>query len=100
MNRPWTFGKILAGFYGALVVLSVGYLIYRIHWEPAGSEFAGLPLIVLASPWSLWTTQGLHATGFNFDLSPYLNIALLLPGAALNAWLIDRLGRLLDPPSR
>jgi hypothetical protein len=44
----------LPGVYLGLVALSVSYLGYRLIFAPTNSEFAGMPLLLLALPWSDW----------------------------------------------
>jgi hypothetical protein len=92
------YGVVPAALYLGLVAFSMGYVFYRTTYRPVNSEFCGLPLLVLTSPWSLWTTQVLALLRYNFDLSLFLNILLsMMPGAALNAWLLYVIGRQCGP---
>jgi hypothetical protein len=43
---------VLVWIYAGLGVMAAGYAWYKGAYDPAHSEFAGLPLLLLALPWS------------------------------------------------
>jgi len=92
MKRPirtifWTVG----GVYAALIVVAAGNAIYQSRYDPAHSEFSGLPLIILALPWSM-TLPTPPTLASTFD-----NSVLWESGyAAINACAFIALGFLLD----
>ena len=43
---------VLVGIYAGLGAMAAAYAWYKGAYDPAHSEFAGLPLLLLALPWS------------------------------------------------
>lgn len=76
----------LAGVYLGLVALSVLYVGYRLLFAPTNSEFAGMPLLLLASPWSDWLAPLARA-------SPVAGWLGLLAGVLVNAIALALVGR-------
>ncbi len=70
--------------YFVLLVAAVVYLIYRVAVAPAASEFAAVPLVVLALPWSI--------LGISFSESVGLWVGFL-GGLILNAMLCYHAGQ-------
>ncbi len=60
-------------FYIGLAVIAVSYAWYKAAYDPAHSEFAGLPLIVLGLPWSFI----LHNFNPKFVANEYNNSILV-----------------------
>jgi hypothetical protein len=53
---PGSLGWLRWGFvgaYGVLVVIAIGYAVYRVYCEPQNPEFSAIPLILLGLPWSV-----------------------------------------------
>src|SRR6185295_6973985 len=47
-----TLAWLIVAAYGALAIVSVVYALYKGNYSRANSEFAGVPLLLLAIPWS------------------------------------------------
>jgi hypothetical protein len=76
----------LAGAYLVLVGLAGVYVAYRLLFAPANSEFAGMPLLILALPWSDWLVPVARTSA----LAGWLG---LLAGVFVNAFALVLLGR-------
>jgi len=81
---------LLAGPYLGLVLLAAAYLAYRLNFQPVNSEFAGLPLILLAEPWAIWLDQMIGTA------SGPLGWIGILAGVTLNSTLLYLAGRALE----
>jgi len=87
----------VTAIYSVLVCLAAGFAFYRGNFAPANSEFSGLPLLLLAVPWSWWFRA------FNPVLvrSEFNNSLIVTSAyAAINIVLLLIIGRLLAPSSR
>ena len=47
-----TFAWLIVAAYGALAIVAIVYALYKGNYSRANSEFAGVPLLLLAIPWS------------------------------------------------
>ena len=97
-------GVMLSVTYLVIFILCTVYALYMVVYHPAGSEFAGLPAIIVTLPWSVITTIVMGITGLaqyydNVASRPIMNVLMpaliLLPSALLNAWLLYKLGKAL-----
>jgi hypothetical protein len=90
---PKSFAARVTLAYVGLAVIAVCYALYRGNFARANSEFSGLPLIVLALPWSWW----MRGVEIRVLESPFNNsVAVMSAWIALNAALLFVLGRVID----
>jgi hypothetical protein len=85
--------RVVMTMYAALAGLAIGFAFYKGNFSPADSEFSGLPLLLLALPWSWWFRD------FNPSLvrSQFNNSLLLSSGyVVLNFALLALAWRLLS----
>jgi hypothetical protein len=75
-----------AGAYLGLVTFSAVYLGYRLAFAPTNSEFAGMPLLILALPWSDWLAPVAGA-------DPIVGWLGLIAGALINVAILALAGR-------
>src|SRR6267142_1962779 len=47
-----TLAWLIVAAYGALAIVAIVYALYKGNYSRANSEFAGVPLLLLAIPWS------------------------------------------------
>jgi hypothetical protein len=92
----WKFSRgaeILTGIYLALVLASVGIIIYSIHADPGNSELCGVPALILTLPWSM-----LVLTLFGKSLPDSMVVtSVVIGGSALfNAALLYGLAKLIQ----
>ena len=97
-TKPSRLGLVLAGSYSLLALLAGGLIAYTLLFHVPNSELVGVPLIILTQPWcSLMfrATDALKLHPFMDRLWP-VSTALLLGCAALNAFLLYKIGRALS----
>jgi hypothetical protein len=51
-SRSATLVWMIAAVYAALSIVAIVYALYKGNYSRANSEFAGVPLLLLAIPWS------------------------------------------------
>jgi hypothetical protein len=80
----------LSTAYLALSAVAAAYALYKGNVSRADSEFSGLPLLLLALPWSLW----LRAVQPRILESAFNNSVLVTTGYALVngiiLWMLER----------
>lgn len=79
--------------YCALAIAAAAYALYKGNVSRAGSEFSGMPLSILALPWSWWFRD------FNPALvrSAFNNSVIVTSGfALLNVAVLWAIGRVFD----
>lgn len=87
LSKP---GLALSLPYLLVCVVSFGYVAYRLNFQPAGSEFLGVYLILLVSPWGLRFLDALGRLGSVGQVT-----AALAGFALLNTLLLYALGAVL-----
>jgi hypothetical protein len=89
--------RILASAYFAAGVLACLYALYRLNVTRVNSEFAGLPLLLLALPWSAWPgAQRPHILAATYNNAVLISMAYV----ALNTVLIVALGAMIGRARR
>ena len=81
---------VLVWIYAGLGVMAAGYAWYKGAYDPAHSEFAGLPLLLLALPWSwIFRDANPHLLGDEYNNTVLIEtIFVVLNTAVLAAVLI------------
>ncbi len=93
--------RLVMAAYAALAAAAAGFAFYKGNFSPANSEFSGLPLLLLALPWSWWFRDfnpSLVRSSFNNSLLVtsgfvLLNLVLLGLAATLLSTAQDRKNR-------
>ncbi len=82
-------GSILLASYLALAALAVAYPFCKRASDPANSELAGVPAIVVGLPWSLLLIEGVQLVRPQVEgIGPLLGMTV--PGMLINALLLYR----------
>lgn len=98
-RRISRFGLVLSVPYLLLWVGGFAYVLYRLQFQPVGSELLGVWLILLASPWGMMSVDMLGRLGGMWQVTAalagfcLLNTLLLYAFGALVGWFFSLLFR-------